>query len=323
MKFVVMTGSLVLVEKILQAGLVPEIVVSYNPNYYKVSFTRNKFITKTLGYFKCLFVKLFKLPGYEIFWLCKKIGIKVWPEALVNHQSFADLLVKLDVDYAFVYSFRILMEKIFSIPKFGTINLHPSLLPLHKGATPLNWIIYQGDMETGFTIHYISKEIDGGDIIEQFHVPLSGFMTSETLTQDVTQIGSDLFVRFIIKLIHQGPPHKVINTKNQEGSYEKPFDYRVCEISSAYTLEKINRVIRSSGGKAFFVYNGIKYKVLYEVELENNPGLDTSPSMVEGNIYIKNIEGKDILLVVSKNIVVKKEVLAKRLRRSIRRLVNQ
>lgn len=319
-KFVVMTLSLVFVEKLLQVGLVPEIVVSNNPYYFHSSFTSSPMIKKFLGFCKYCMVRFFRLPGYEVYWLCKKNNIKVWPKNLVNEQSFADLLNKMDLDYAFVHEFRILKEKIFSIPRFGTFNLHPSLLPQHKGATPHDWVVFFDKKETGVTIHYVTKDIDSGGIIEQHRIPLSGLDTAANLASYVVNIGTDVFIRFIFRLMHEGAPKKVISIKNKKGTYEKPFNKGRCEIKQSHPIEKINRIIRSSDGNAFFVYEGREYKILYEIEVEVDLGLEQNlPTMVEGNIHLKNSEGKNIVLVVNKSSVGLKAGLVKNLIHSLKK----
>lgn len=79
--------------------------------------------------------------------------------------EFIETVRQLKPDLAVVVAFRMLPEVIWQIPKFGTINLHASLLPQYRGAAPINWAIIQGENTTGLTTFFIEKEIDTGKII--------------------------------------------------------------------------------------------------------------------------------------------------------------
>ena len=74
-------------------------------------------------------------------------------------------IVSLDIDVFVVVAFRILPEKYISIPRFGSINLHASLLPQYRGAAPIQWALMNGDNVTGVSIFQIEKKVDTGGII--------------------------------------------------------------------------------------------------------------------------------------------------------------
>ena len=67
---------------------------------------------------------------------------------------------------------RILPEEILNAPKYGSINVHSSLLPKYRGAAPINWAILNDEKETGVSIMYMAKELDAGDIISQAVTPI-------------------------------------------------------------------------------------------------------------------------------------------------------
>lgn len=87
--------------------------------------------------------------------------------------DFADnnLIAKLkllSIDVIVVCHFqKILKKELIELPKYGSINLHPSLLPLYRGMAPQHWPIINGDTETGLTVHFIDEGVDTGDIIVQ------------------------------------------------------------------------------------------------------------------------------------------------------------
>ena len=85
---------------------------------------------------------------------------------------------------------RILPEEILNAPKYGSINVHSSLLPKYRGAAPINWAILDGLDETGVTIMYMAKELDAGDIIHTVTTPIDPRETALELTMRLAQLGA-------------------------------------------------------------------------------------------------------------------------------------
>ena len=111
-------------------------------------------------------------PYYE----CEKLqdavlrsGIALYEGLHFEGEKTYDIIKKLSPDIIIVSSFnQIIPKPIISIPKLGVINIHPSLLPKYRGATPTVWALMNGEKETGVTIHFIEDErIDNGNIITQ------------------------------------------------------------------------------------------------------------------------------------------------------------
>ena len=87
------------------------------------------------------------------------------PEKLKS-EEFITELKNINADLFVVVAFRMLPEIVWNMPKFGTINLHGSLLPQYRGAAPINWAVINGEKETGVTTFFITHEIDTGNILE-------------------------------------------------------------------------------------------------------------------------------------------------------------
>jgi len=87
-------------------------------------------------------------------------------------------------------------DNIFSIPKYGTINLHPAFLPSYRGPNPDFWMYYDGVRKGGVTLHYIDKGEDTGDIIyqENYDIPL-GMKSPDMLDLSVNKIGVNLILK--------------------------------------------------------------------------------------------------------------------------------
>ena len=88
------------------------------------------------------------------------------PEKLKSPQ-FISKLTNLNADLFIVVAFRMLPKEVWSIPKYGTFNIHASLLPQYRGAAPINWALINGEKKTGVTSFLIDEQIDTGAILLQ------------------------------------------------------------------------------------------------------------------------------------------------------------
>ena len=83
---------------------------------------------------------------------------------------------------------------VLEIPPLEAINIHPSLLPKYRGASPIQWAVANGEEETGVTILYVSKEMDAGDIVLQRRMPIDPDDTAASLTPRLAELGADLLM---------------------------------------------------------------------------------------------------------------------------------
>ena len=86
------------------------------------------------------------------------------PEKLKSSKFLNDLK-NLNADLFIVVAFRVLPKEVWSIPKYGTFNIHASLLPQYRGAAPINWALINGEKKTGVTSFLIDEQIDTGAIL--------------------------------------------------------------------------------------------------------------------------------------------------------------
>jgi methionyl-tRNA formyltransferase len=83
----------------------------------------------------------------------------------LKDEKFIETLKSFQANLFVVVAFRMLPQIVWQMPKFGTFNLHASLLPHYRGAAPINWAIINGEKETGVTTFFIDDKIDTGNII--------------------------------------------------------------------------------------------------------------------------------------------------------------
>ena len=86
---------------------------------------------------------------------------------------------------------KILSEDLLNYPKYGSINVHSSLLPKYRGAAPINWAILNGEAETGVSIMYMAAALDAGDVITQVRAPIGPDEDAQALTVRLAMLGAE------------------------------------------------------------------------------------------------------------------------------------
>jgi len=110
-------------------------------------------------------------------------------------------LVSYKPDLILVFSYsQILPQKVLDIPPMGCINIHPSLLPRHRGASPIISAILAGDKFTGISIIRLVKKLDTGDILMQVQVPVTDYDTAELLTGKMSLISAHMILELLPRL---------------------------------------------------------------------------------------------------------------------------
>ena len=95
---------------------------------------------------------------------------------------------------------QILSQEVLDVPRLGTVNVHASLLPRHRGSAPVNWAVLQGDTITGITTMLTDKGIDTGDMLLRAETPITQDDTAGTLLARLATIGAALLVKTIQQL---------------------------------------------------------------------------------------------------------------------------
>ncbi|MBQ7553795.1 MAG: methionyl-tRNA formyltransferase [Bacteroidaceae bacterium] len=122
------------------------------------------------------------------------------PEKLKD-ETFIEALRAWKADLQIVVAFRMLPEAVWNMPRFGTFNLHASLLPQYRGAAPINWAVMNGDTETGITTFFLKHEIDTGEVIQQVKVPIADTDDVGTIHDKLMMLGGKLVVETVDAII--------------------------------------------------------------------------------------------------------------------------
>lgn len=122
-----------------------------------------------------------------------QLGVPVYAPEDVNHPLWIDRIRSMAPDVIFSFHYRhMLNDAIISSASRGAFNLHASLLPKYRGRAPLNWVLANGERETGVTLHHMVKRADAGAIIAQSKVPIADHDDALTLHHKMCAAAGEL-----------------------------------------------------------------------------------------------------------------------------------
>ncbi len=170
-------------------------------------------------------------------------GIKALQPTNLKGDSFLEELGNLNANLQIVVAFRMLPKTVWALPKYGTFNLHASLLPNYRGAAPINWAIINGETKTGVTTFFIDDKIDTGEMILQEATAISKEDSAGTLHDRLMGLGANL----VLKTVHQ-IQNNTVKTEQQQGTtflkVAPKINKDTCRINWGLPMEQIYDLIR-------------------------------------------------------------------------------
>jgi len=206
-----------------------------------------------------------------------------------------DLIITVEYD-------KILDPTILAIPKMGTVNIHFSPLPRHRGYFPVIWSLMEDD-KAGVTMHWVNEQVNGGDIIATQAIPIGAEETSFSLYLKLSKIGMELFKTYFPKIMKGTAPkiaqQEELSTYHAAGYPEQ----RIIDWNKS--SNEIDRFIRALTFPGFesarTFYNDMEISILHPVESISIPEIDqyhqpgTILDMVQEGIIVKT--GDSALLI--------------------------
>ncbi len=120
------------------------------------------------------------------------LGLDVFQPQKARDGEAMDLVRRLAPELIVAAAYgKILPEELLNYPKYGSINVHSSLLPKYRGAAPINWAILNGDEETGVSIMYMVDKLDAGDVISKVKAPIGPDEDAQSLTARLAELGAE------------------------------------------------------------------------------------------------------------------------------------
>ncbi len=129
-----------------------------------------------------------------------RLGLPILQPEKLRDEEFLAELKSWDADLGVIIAFRMLPEVVWSMPRFGTFNLHASLLPDYRGAAPINHAIINGDSKSGVTTFMLNHKIDEGAILAQREVAILAEDNVGTLYEKLMNVGQDLVVESVERI---------------------------------------------------------------------------------------------------------------------------
>ena len=188
-------------------------------------------------------------------------NIPVYQYDKIRKEGFDDL-VKLSPDLMITCAFgQILSQEILDIPKFGVINIHASLLPLYRGASPIHYAILNGETKTGVTIMKTDIGIDTGDILFAVETDIKDNETCGELFDRLSALGGDAIIK-ALPLIEKGNA-KFIKQDDTLATYSKIIKKEMARIDWNNSAINIVNQIRAFNPSpcAFTMLEGLPFKI--------------------------------------------------------------
>ena len=196
-----------------------------------------------------------KLTESPVKIFAKSKGLPVWqPHSLIDSE-FVAKLIKTNVDVIVVAAYGIIFPKeVLEIPNFGCINIHASLLPRWRGASPIQSTILHGDPETGVSLMRMQKELDNGPVYSQHKLRLTQSETADQLIKDLANIGAKALKSDIDPII-QGNIKPIVQDEIK-ATYAKKIVKRDALMDWSKSADYLSRHIRAynSNPGAYFQF---------------------------------------------------------------------
>lgn len=182
----------------------------------------------------------------------------------VNSPQWIEKIKRLQPDVLFSFYYRNMVRpEVLAIPRIGAFNLHGSLLPSYRGRCPVNWVLVNGEEQTGVTLHYMVEKPDAGDIVGRKAVKIDFEDTARTLYDKLCEAAGGLLDELLPEMKKGKIPR--IKQDLSRGSYyggRKPEDGRIFWSESALHIYNLIRAVTDPYPGAYaFDENGEKIMV--------------------------------------------------------------
>lgn len=188
-------------------------------------------------------------------------GLNILQPKNLKNADFQAELKALNADLFVIVAFRMLPEAVWSMPRYGSMNVHASLLPRYRGAAPIHWAVINGEKETGVTTFLLKHEIDTGDVLYQAKTTIGEDETTGELYHRLKDLGAHLALKSV-QTIEQG---HFIGTPQDDSLVSKApkVFYKNAQINFDQPTAQVYNFVRgmTPHPTAWFYLNGEKVKV--------------------------------------------------------------
>lgn len=195
-----------------------------------------------------------------------ELGIDVYQAENIKSEEAINKIKEINPDLIVVTAYgKILPNEILEIPKYGCINVHASLLPKYRGASPINTAILNGDTVTGITTMYISEELDSGDIIFKDEIDIEAEDNYISLTEKLAKL-SEKTLGNTINMLSMNMELPRLKQNHDNASYCTLLTKEMGHIDYSKSSEEIINTIRALS--SFSIYEGTNFKIFKARKLD-------------------------------------------------------
>jgi methionyl-tRNA formyltransferase len=235
--------------------------------------------------------------------LVREYGSTLYEGLVLKDHSTYEVLNELSPDLIIVSSFdQIVPLNIIRVPSLGVLNVHPSLLPKYRGATPTVFALMNGENETGVTAHFIEDEaLDRGRIIAQASLCIGPLDNDGILRRKLADLSEKVLDRAIVEVLGKRK-EEFPQQDESKASYYPKRTLRDAEIDIRRPLNEIVNRVRAMSPYpgAFLTYKGIKCKVKAVSAFEEGIAMDAIAAN-DGEIIVQAPSGAIKFIVQKEN----------------------
>ncbi len=188
-------------------------------------------------------------------------GLPVFQPKSLKDPEFLAQIRELKADANVVIAFRILPRELFALPRLGSFNVHPSLLPRGRGPAPIRWTLLRGEEITGVSIIHLTETVDGGDILRQETTPVEPDETYGALHDRLAKFGARLLLDVLGAFERGQPPAAIVQDETQVTHAPKLFAADAVldwKLSAVEIRNRIRALSPDPGAQTVFNQNRLK-----------------------------------------------------------------
>lgn len=228
--------------------------------------------------------------------LAEKHNIKVFQPDKIKEDCQTIIDIKPDLIITCAYG-QFIPKEVLDLPKYGSINVHASLLPKYRGGAPIQRALINGDKTTGITIMYMDAKMDTGDIISSAKLNIEEEDTSDTLFEKLSHLGASLLEETLPSIINR------TNKREKQNEEEATYAYNITKEEELINFKNkainIHNLIRglSSNPGAYTYLNGKILKIYNTIVIDKDyDGICGEIKEITKEGFIVKTEEKSLLI---------------------------
>ena len=194
-----------------------------------------------------------------------KLSYKILECDDLEDNNLSNILESIQADLFIVVAYKFIPSSVYKLSKKGAINLHASLLPKYRGASPIQYALLNGENKTGLTTFYLNNAIDKGRVISQIELPINDRITFNDLYKELSNLSKKILEDTINKIkLNKDKPIIINNKKNNYLAPKiKKADYKINWKDTSFNIHNKIRAFSYRGAYGLYSSKRIKFYETY------------------------------------------------------------